>query len=282
MGDITTSDGVTIHYEEQGSGPPLVLIHGWGFSGRFFTRNVAALAEHARVITVDLRGHGDSGKPRHGYRVSRLAKDLFDLLEALDLREVTVLGWSLGCPVVWSYLELFGSHRLARAVYVQQAPRQYYAPDWKHAHATCYDEPSLAALQTQLTCDPSAFDEDQIGTIFAGAPTSPERELLLAEMAKSPPYARNALMADHTRHDWRDLLPAIRLPGLVLVARQDQVFPWQGPARVGEALPGARTVFFEHSGHALFFDEPEKFHRTVTGFLTDGRNDGRNDTEVLV
>ncbi|GGX13985.1 alpha/beta fold hydrolase [Streptomyces lomondensis] len=143
----------------------------------------------------------------------RLAKDLFDLLEALDLREVTVLGWSLGCPVIWSYLELFGSHRLARAVYVQQAPRQYYAPDWPHAHATCYDEPSLAALRTQLTCDTPAFDEEQIRTVFATEPTPPERELLLTEMAKAPTYARNALMTDHTRHDWRDLLPTIRLPG---------------------------------------------------------------------
>jgi pimeloyl-ACP methyl ester carboxylesterase len=174
------------------------------------------------------------------------------------------------------------SRRLARAVYVEQAPRQYYAPDWKHAHATCYDEPSLAALQTQLACDTPAFDEDQICTVFATEPTAPERKLLLAEMAKSPAYARNAVMAGHTRHDWRDLLPTIGLPSLVLVARQGQVLPWRGPAWVGEALPDARTVFFEHSGHALFFDEPEKFHRTVTGFLTDSRNDDSNDTDVLV
>ncbi|MEU1850823.1 alpha/beta hydrolase [Streptomyces sp. NPDC019990] len=267
MGDITTNDGVTLHYEEHGSGPPLVLVHGWGFSGRFFTRNVDALAGHARVITVDLRGHGDSGTPRHGYRVPRLARDLFDLLETLDLREVTVLGWSLGCPVIWSYLELFGRHRLARAVFVEQAPRQYYAPDWKHAHATCYDDASLAALQTQLTCDPAAFDRDQVDTVFATEPSDAERELFLAEMAKSPPYARSALMADHTRYDWRDLLPTLELPSLVLVARRDRVFPWQGPAWVGEAIPGARTVFFDRGGHALFFDEPEKFNRTVAEFL---------------
>ena len=105
------------------------MIHGWTFSGRFFSRNVDALAEGFRVITLDLRGHG--------YRVPRLAKDLDDLLDALDLKDATVLGWSLGCPVIWSYLELFGDRRLAKAVFVQQSPRQYYALDWKFANASC-------------------------------------------------------------------------------------------------------------------------------------------------
>ena len=267
MADFVTNDGVRLCYEEKGEGRPLVMIHGWCFSGRFFVRNVDALAEHARVITLDLRGHGDSDKPDHGYRVARLAKDLFDLLEALDLDDVTVLGWSLGCPVIWSYLELFGDHRLARAVFVQQSPRQYYAPDWKLAHATCYDDAALATTQAEVSHDPAGFDRGQLDTIFTGEPTEAERRLFLSEMSKSPPYARNAVMADHTRHDWRDRLPTVRLPSLVLVALQDEVFPWQGPAYVGETIPGAETVFFEESGHALFFDEPEKFNETVSGFV---------------
>ena len=266
MPEVTTNDGVRLHHEESGEGSPLVLIHGWGFSGRYFVRNVDALAEDFRVITLDLRGHGDSEKPDHGYRVPRLAKDLFDLLEALDLEGVTVLGWSLGCPVIWSYLELFGEHRLARAIFVEQAPRQYYALDWKFAHASCYDDASLANTQAQVELNTAEFDRGQVATIFATEPTKEERELFLSELAKAPPRARNPIMADHTRYDWRDLLPKINLPSLVLVARKDAVFPWQGPAYVGEAIPNAETVFFEESSHALFFDEPEKFNETVRRF----------------
>ncbi len=270
MPDVVTNDGVRLHYEEKGHGRPLVLIHGWTFSGRFFHRNVDALAEHFRVVTLDLRGHGDSEKPDHGYRVPRLARDLFDLLEALDLEDATVLGWSLGCPVIWSYLELFGVHRLAGAVFVQQSPRQYYALDWKFAHASCYDDASLAYTQAQVELNAAEFDRQQLQAITATEPTDEERELFLSEMAKSPPEARNAIMADHTRHDWRDLLPRIRLPSLVLVACRDGVFPWQGPAHVGEAIPNAETVFFEQSSHALFLDEPEKFNETVTRFFNGG------------
>lgn len=109
---FTSNDGVRLFYDETGLGRPLVLIHGWTFSGRFFARNVSVLAENARVITVDLRGHGRSDKPNHGYLTPRLAADLGDLLQALDLSDVTLLGWSLGAPVIWSYLELFGRDRV--------------------------------------------------------------------------------------------------------------------------------------------------------------------------
>lgn len=267
MPEIKTNDDIRLHYEEQGEGRPLVLIHGWTFSGRFFVRNVEALAERFRVITLDLRGHGNSDKPAHGYRIPRLARDLYDLLEALDLTDTTVLGWSLGCPVIWSYLELFGAHRLSGAVFVQQTPRQYIGADWPYYHAVCYDDAGLATLQAQVSADPAGQDLQQLQTILATEPNEQDRGLFLSEMAKSPPEVRNAVMADHTRHDWRDLLPTIRIPSLVLVARQDEVFPWQGPAYVGEAIPGAQTAYFDESSHALFFDEPEKFNETVASFV---------------
>jgi pimeloyl-ACP methyl ester carboxylesterase len=266
MAYVTTNDGVRMHYEERGRGRTLVLIHGWTFGGRFFDRNTDALAEHFRVITVDLRGHGDSDKPGHGYRVSRLAKGLYDLLEALDLAGVTVVGWSLGCPIIWGYLELFGNHRLSRSVFVQQTPRHYIGADWPYYHAACYDDAALATMQAQVSADAAGMDRQQLRTILATQPTDGERDLMLSEMAKSPPGARNAIMADHTRYDWRDLLPDIDLPSLVLVARKDTVFQWQGPTHVGEAIPGAETVFFEESSHALFVDEPEKFNETVRRF----------------
>lgn len=268
MPTIQTNDGTRIFYDEQGQGPPLVLIHGWCFSGRFFVRNVDALAEHARVITIDLRGHGNSDKPSYGYRVSRLARDVYDVLGALGLRDVTLLGWSLGCPVIWSYLELFGRERLAQAVFVEQSPRQYYGLDWKFAHASCFDDASLAFMQAQVELAIADFDRNQIASIMATEPSEEERELFLSEMRKAPPFARNAIMADHTRKDWRDLLPTINLPSLVLVARKDKVFPWQGPAWVGEHIPGAQTVYFENSSHALFLDEPDKFNDTVIAFLS--------------
>ena len=74
-------------------------------------------------------------------------------------------------------------------------------------------------------------------------------------------------MRDHTNLDWRDFIPTITLPTLVCAARHSLVFDWQGNTWVGENIPGARTEFFENSGHMLFWDEPDKFNKLVGDFV---------------
>jgi len=274
MPEVVTSDGVRIAYTDRGRGRPLVLLHGWTFSGRFFDDVAAPLAERFRVVTPDLRGHGESEDPGHGYRVARLAADLRDLLDALDLRDAVVLGWSLGCAVVWQYLELFGTERVGGVVYAAQPPRQYIAVDWPWTHAECFDEAGAAALLARVTADPAAEDRRQLTAIRTTEPDDAERDRLLTEMGKCPVGARVAVMTDHTRHDWRDLLPTLAVPTLVCVAEQDKVFDPRGPAWVGEHVPGARTERFPDAGHAFFLDEPEHFVAAVTGFAAPGAGGG--------
>ena len=269
MPHITASDGTHIHYEEQGQGRPLIMIHGWTFSGRFFHRNIGPISKHVRVITMDLRGHGKSAKPDHGYRISRLAADLRDLLQALDLSDVTLLGWSLGCPVIWSYLELFGQERVRDAIFVQQTPRQYFSPAWKLGHAVCYDQAGLTYLQQQLFLNATEFDKGNLASCLNNPIPEDEQNFLLAEMAQSPAHARSELMADHTVHDWRDLLPTLQIKSLVLVAEKDTVLNPEGPAWIAEHMPNARAVRFQDSAHMLFIDETEKFNETVIDFVKD-------------
>lgn len=264
---ITASDGTRLHYRDEGQGRPLVMIHGWTFSGRFFHRNVPVLSEHARVITLDLRGHGDSDKPDHSYRIARLAADLRDVLQALDLEDATVLGWSIGCPIIWSYLELFGTARLRDAIFVQQTPRQYYSPEWKYGHAACYDQAGLAETIQKLTLTPEAFDRQNLVDCCSSALSDEERAMLLGEMAKSPAHARAAMMEDHTVHDWRDVLPHLALPALMMIAEKDAVLVPEGPSWVADHMPNCRALRFSDSSHMVFIDETEKFNRAVLEFI---------------
>jgi pimeloyl-ACP methyl ester carboxylesterase len=104
----TASDGIRINYlDTGGSKPLLILLHGFTGSSDVWQRNVPAFKEY-RVIAPDLRGHGNSEKPKHGYHVSRLAKDLRDLLEMLSakpditgLGPIAAIGGSLGCSILW-------------------------------------------------------------------------------------------------------------------------------------------------------------------------------------
>ena len=94
MAQITTEDGAHIYYEDYGSGPPVVLIHGWPLTGDMWSDQVVYLAENGcRVVTYDRRGFGRSSKPWDGYNYDTLASDLKALLDQLDLRGASLVGW---------------------------------------------------------------------------------------------------------------------------------------------------------------------------------------------
>lgn len=264
---VTTNDKVRIHVQEKGAGKPLLLIHGWASNGTFWRRNVGPLSERFRVVTMDLRGHGESDKPASGYRIARMARDVKDVIEALELEDVAVAGWSMGSSIIWSYLELFGTEHLERAIFVVQSPRQYYTNDWKWGQTACYDAEALAFLTARLDCDPRGMAKSLIDGCLAEPIPEEEETDLIEEIMKSPGWVRAEIMSDHTNLDWRSFLPSISIPSLVIVGRKDKIFPWQGCAYVGERIPGAKTVFFEDSSHMPFYEEPERFNGVVQEFV---------------
>lgn len=269
MPTITTNDGARLYYEDSGVGPPLILIPGLGCSHHFFQKNTAVLAQSCRVIAPDMRGHGDSEKVAWGHRIARYARDVKDLIEALRLEHVTVLGWSMGASILWSYLDLFGNEHLAGHISVDQSPRLFHNETWRWGLTVCPDAAALALLTARLLRDAGGEARRMVLGCFGATyqPTPDEVEALAREVARCSPTVLAEVFTDHAHQDWRDLLPRIRLPVLVCVGRQSKMFPWQGSASVGEQVAGARTVFFESSGHVPFYEEPEKFNQVVRDFV---------------
>lgn len=122
MATFITNDNVEIYYEVSGQGSPLFMLPGWTCTTGFWKHNVKELSKHFQVICMDMRGHGESEKVMHSHRISRYAMDVKNLLDHLDVKDVTVLGWSMGASILWSYIELFGNHRLAGLICVDQSP----------------------------------------------------------------------------------------------------------------------------------------------------------------
>lgn len=266
MSTFKTSDNVNIFYEVKGEGKPLLFIPGWACSSRFFDKNTGELSKHFKVVTMDLRGHGESEKPDHGYRLSRFAKDIQDLLIHLDLKDVTAIGWSMGASILWSYLEMFGSERVSKLVCVDQSPAQYIGPDWKWGQKGCYDSEAFIRLCGDLTYAERASAEGTVKGLLNHDPSDEELKFLADEIMKCPARVKIDIMRDHTNLDWRDFLPYISIPTLVLVGRKSNVFPWQGSAYVGEKVQNGRVEFFEDCGHMLFWDDPAKFNKLVREF----------------
>src|SRR5437879_11482100 len=151
---VTTNDGVTLRYEEAGSGKPLVCIPGWSQTAAQFKHQLSGLSDRYRVIAVDMRGHGESDKPDNGYTIQRLAKDVQDLLVARNLTDVTLMGHSMGSSVIWSSWQLWGKERLAKLILVDQMPMITADPAWsaqeKEDSGAIFDPTSLYDTVNQL------------------------------------------------------------------------------------------------------------------------------------
>src|SRR5207253_2236777 len=124
MGFITVghenSTPVDLYYEDHGSGPPIVLVHGWPIDSRSWEPQVHALLDSGhRVITYDRRGFGRSSRPTEGYDFNTLAEDLDKLLTTLDLRDATLVGFSLGTGELARYVGVHGTEQLKACVFIE-------------------------------------------------------------------------------------------------------------------------------------------------------------------
>lgn len=262
MSSLTTNDGVELYYETHGEGKPIVFVTAWASTLQFFEKNIPDLAEDYQVIAYDHRGHGESEIPGHGYRISRLAMDLKELLDHLNLTDVTAVGWSMGAVVLWSHLELFGSDRISKLVCIDQSPKENLVPqDWDQQR--CFDVEAFTKLAKDIE-----YAEEDVFSRMAGRYDSVTlgESGFVDEMVNCSKTAKIELMRDILNLDWRTFLSEIEIPTLVFVGRDSRATPPEESAYVGDQIPTADTVFFEDAGHMLFWEHPEKFNETVREF----------------
>ncbi len=265
--EFLTNDGVKLYYDIKGEGKVLLMLAGWTCSTKFFDKNVDDLAKKFKVVRMDFRSHGESEKVEFSHRISRYAMDVKNLLDYLDLSDVTALGWSMGASVIWSYLELFAKDRITKFICVDQAPLQYTGPDWVWGQNGCYDEQMFVRLCKDLEYAHKDMSVGMVHNCMYREPTAQEEKILSEEIYKCPVYTAIEIMRDHTHIDWRDYIRRINVPTLVCVAKKSKIFDWQGSQWVGKNIKGAKIEYFENSGHMLFWEEYEKFNQVVTKFL---------------
>ena len=283
---VKTSDGVNVSVRTWPAGPnapvdapSVVFIHGWSGSAKYFDSSLRLASDaFPTAHCVDLRGHGESGKPGHGYRVSRLAADLREVLEALSAldggagkRKYVLVGTSMGCAVIWSHLDLFGTRDglIDGVVLVDQAPLQNKRPGWTLGSKGCYDAETYEKLASAVRSDMSAFADGNAEACLVD-PSAMDvnlAKMLKEETLKCCPEALCELMYDHTALDWRDVCRTTDVRALVLGGRQSKIFPWQGVAVVGELMKNSETVFYDDCDHWLYLEQPKRFIDDVERFI---------------
>lgn len=271
MPHITTSDGVQLSYSDTGGPlPVLVMLHGWSQSSAMFSKQVANLSERYRVVTLDFRGHGESEKTNRGYRISRFAKDLYDFLQALDLTEISLLGWSMGCSVVWSYWDMFGRDRIKKLILVDQAPWLLPSYSIYENEPHTLDSAMLERLYFGLVGSESqAFSEGFFKIMHTASLPEQDAARLFSESLKLPRAAAALLLLDHICSDWRDVVGTIDVPTLVVGGRASLI-KWKTQEWVAKHVKDSKLVVFEEAeggGHLMFWENPTKFNEIVKAFL---------------
>jgi len=125
-----TNDGVTLSYWEAGQGEPLIFIPGWSANGAEYINVMYLLRNHYHVYVIDPRNQGLSQNTDAGLRIARYAMDLKQFTEHIGVKSAAYCGWSMGASVLWSYIELFGTQSISKAIFIDQPPSVVSRPDW--------------------------------------------------------------------------------------------------------------------------------------------------------
>lgn len=265
MHSFTASDGARIAYRDSGSGTPIVLLHGLMAHGGFFDGQ-AALAENFRIIAIDLRGHGDSaGAAGEAPGVERMAADVAELAEALDLDGAIGVGWSLGATILWHVLAGPAGRRFAGAVVVDMTARVKNDAEWDLG----LSPEACEARSIAIRSDFESFALTAGHAIFAQPVAVEHRQLAdwaSLEFARNDAEAMASIWASLVRQDMRALLDRIQHPTLIVHGGRSELYGDDTADHLVAALPHARAVRFEKSGHAPHLEEPDLFNATLKDF----------------
>jgi pimeloyl-ACP methyl ester carboxylesterase/ketosteroid isomerase-like protein len=257
---VIDRDGVIIHYEAHGSGPPLLLSHGYGATCRMWNGQIAALADRYRVIVWDMRGHGRSGDPTEPalYSQALSVGDMAAVLDACGEERAIVGGLSLGG--VMSLAFYIAHPKRVTALLLCDTGPGFRNPE--------------ARERWNERAEARARDLEQHGLAAMGG--GAETRLGRHGSARGLAGAARGMLKQHTS-DLIDSLPGIAVPTLVLVGSEDKNF--LGAADyLAAKIPGARKVVIPNAGHAANIDQPDAFNRAVGAFLS---GHGRADLDAL-
>ncbi|RME62674.1 MAG: alpha/beta hydrolase [Alphaproteobacteria bacterium] len=270
MPELRLSDGGSMAYQDQGTGRPVIFLHGWAMRGGLFAEQAKRLAHAYRCLVPDLRGHGESSPLPSGQGVAALADDIAALIAHLALEGVVLCGWSMGAMVAWSLVERHGGARLAGLAIEDMTPRIPGAPDWagglKGGHSIAAARHAATAMRRHWRRSCPRL----VSRIFAtGRSPMPSHQAALAAASVADPESMAALWESLVAQDFRAFLPSLALPTLILFGSQSQLYGPQASAWLAENMPRAKAVAFPDAGHAPHLEEPDRFSHALAAFLAE-------------
>ena len=271
MAFLKSFDGTSLFYKDWGSGRPVVFVHGWPLNADMWEYQMVPLVRQGlRAIAYDRRGFGRSDQPGGRYDYDVLADDLAALLDALDLHDVTLVGFSMGGGEVARYLARHGSARIARTVLLAGVPpfllKTADNPDG-------VDRGVFDQMIDQLAIDRphffASFGKTLYGVGLLSSPVSTELLAWTQGMAmQGSPLATLDCVRLFSETDFRQDLGSFDKPTLVIHGTSDATVPTEVSGRRSAALiAGARLIEYAGAPHGLFYTERDKVNADLLSFI---------------
>jgi pimeloyl-ACP methyl ester carboxylesterase len=251
--------GNSLRYERAGAGLPMLFLHGLMGNHTFWDRQLD-LRKHVQVLRMDLRGHGDSSKPRGSYALATLATDVEHLVGALGLQRCVLVGWSMGGLVALESVRLLGD-KVAGLVLVGTTPCPAAADGKPPGFTTAEQREHLTAVDA----DYKTFARDLAGRLFHTEQTG-LAQWVTQQLLRTPSYVAKAALEDLFTADCRDTLGSLAIPTLVCHGRHDSIFPFAAAEYAHRAIRGSELVAFDDSGHAPMIEETRRFNEALVSF----------------
>jgi non-heme chloroperoxidase len=265
------SAAIRIYYEDHGTGPPVLLVHGYALNGRSWEKQEAALlAAGHRVITYDRRGFGASSRPSIGYDFDTLAADLHVLLSRLDLRGVVLAGFAMGTGEVARYLAAHGSGRVrAAALVAPLLPFLLKTDDSPEG----IDRSVFDGLTARIAADRPAAMKDFMDRsynidLLGGSRVSDQawQNSFYVAISASAHAALSCVTA--CLEDFRADLATITIPVLVIHGDQDRVLPYEATSRrLPALLKNARSTIIPSGPHAIIWTHADEVSQALLDFI---------------
>jgi non-heme chloroperoxidase len=262
---------IEIHYEDHGSGDPVVLIHGYPLNGNSWERQERELlANGHRVISYDRRGFGRSSQPTVGYDYDTFAADLNTLLEHLDLSNVILAGFSMGSGEVTRYLGTYGSARARKAALLGAIPPflRKTADNPEGIEGEVFER-----IKAAIAKDRYAWFKDFFDNFYNTDTLMPERiseqawQASFNVAAGASPYASYACVETWLT-DFRADLPKIDVPVLVVHGTEDRILPFEATAaRLPDLIDDVKLVPVEGGPHNIAWTHPDEVNEALLDFI---------------
>lgn len=267
---------IDLHYQDHGSGKPVILLHGWPLNERSWENQEAVLlAKGFRVISYARRGFGESSKPASGYDYDTFAEDLHKLITRLDLREITLIGFSMGTGEIARYISTYGSERVEKAVFISGILPALLKTEGNPmgVEKKVFDEMIRKCIEDRPAFIKGFLKDFYSHGIIGLKDVSQEVIDFSWNLAMEASAIATVKCIDSWLEDFRSDIAKIKIPTLVIHGSGDKITPIKATGeRLKEMLPGAQFLELEGGPHGLLASHASDVNAALVRFLGEARS----------